>query len=74
MGQFIRDKNEAAWAADRVERDRNPGPFDPVYFANPADVPLGLDDAWLLLTVCLVQPTVDAENSQNCLSDDDDWI
>lgn len=74
MGQFTRDENEAAWAADRIERDRNPGPLDPVYFTDPADVPEGLEDAWLLPTICLVQDVVDAENSQKCLSNDDTWI
>jgi hypothetical protein len=49
-GQIL--ANEAAWAADRVERDRNPGPLDPVYFTDPADVPTGLADMWLLPTVC----------------------
>lgn len=48
----MRDQNEAAWAADRVERDRNPGPLDPVHFADLADVPTGLADMWLLPTLC----------------------
>lgn len=48
----MRDQNEAAWAAERVERDRNPGLLDPVYFADPADVPTGLADVWLLPTLC----------------------
>ena len=48
----MRDQNEAAWAAGRVERDRNPGPLDLVHFADPADVPTGLTDMWLLLTLC----------------------
>jgi hypothetical protein len=48
----MRNQNEAAWAADRVERDRNPGPLDPVYFTDPADVPTGLADMWLLPTLC----------------------
>lgn len=40
--------NELVWAADRVERDRNPGPLDPVHYDDPADVPPGLEEAWLI--------------------------
>jgi hypothetical protein len=43
--------NEAAWAADRVEQDRNPGPLEPLYFTDPADVPTDLPAMWLLPTL-----------------------
>ena len=69
MGQSIRDQNEAAWAADRVERDRNPGPLEPVYFTDPVDVPEGLEDMWLLPSVCFVHSKL---NEQNYLSGDED--
>lgn len=44
--------NEATWAADQVERDRNPGPLEPLYFTDPADVPTDLPAMWLLPTIC----------------------
>lgn len=47
----MRWENEAAWAVERVERDQNPGPLEPVYFTDPADVPTGLPAMWLLPTV-----------------------
>lgn len=47
----MRDESEAAWAADRVERDRNPGPLEPVHFAHLGDVPAGLAPMWLLPSV-----------------------
>ena len=51
--------NETDWAADRVERDRNPGPSDPVHFTDSADVPTGLGSMWLLPTVCPNQAAAD---------------
>lgn len=51
--------NEAAWAAGRVERDRNPGPLEPVYFTDPVDVPTGLPGMWLLPTLCPDQAATD---------------
>ena len=51
--------NETDWAADRVERDRDPGPSDPVYFIGSADVPTGLPGMWLLPTVCPDQAAAD---------------
>lgn len=48
----MRWDNEAAWAVERVERDQNPGPLEPVYFTDPADVPTDLPSMWLLPTLC----------------------
>ena len=59
MNQSTRDENEEAWAADRVERDRNPGPLDPVHFVDPASVPTDLPSMWLLPTVCPDQTAAD---------------
>ena len=58
--------NETDWAADRVERDRNPDPSDPVYFTDPADVPTGLPGMWLL-------PTVRPDQAATDLATDPSW-
>ena len=57
--QTLRWENEMAWAADRVERDRDPAPLDAVHLTDPADVPTDLTPVWLLPTVHLNQTTED---------------
>lgn len=51
--------NEATWAAGRVERDANPGSLEPVHFSDPAEVPTGLAQMWLLPAVGLDQAAAD---------------